>query len=153
MSRPHTEFIQSQVLPWKPSPYGGRFEGAQVKLLSRDQDTGAASLLVRYPAGYSRPAAEYLTADEEFFVLDGQLSVNGEDYSQLCYAHLPAGYPRTSAASEGAVVLTFVSGEPETQAGDAPEGLYDPARLVQRVDVLNTCLLYTSDAADESSSV
>ena len=140
MSRPHTEFIQSQALPWQASPYGGRFAGTQIKVLSRDADSGAASLLVRYPAGFIRSSPEYLTADEEFFVLDGSLTLNGSQYSQMCYAHLPAGYGRGDSHSDGAVVLTFISAEPETHAGAAPDGLYDPARLVQRVDVLNTPL-------------
>ena len=139
MSRPHTEFIQSQALPWQPSPYGGRFEGTEMKVLSRDADTGAASLLVKYPAGFSREAPEYLTADEELFVLDGALTIDDRHYSEMCYGHLPAGYGRSSSESgvSGAVVLTFVSAEPETKPGEAPAGLYDPARLVGQVDVLN----------------
>ena len=138
MSRPHTEFIQSQALPWMPSSYGGRFADTQVKVLSRDDETGAASLLVQYPAGFQRDGAEYLTADEELFVLDGAITINGQTYSQMCYAHLPAGYLRTAATSDGAVVLTFVSAQPETRAGEPPQGLYDAARLVGLVDVLNT---------------
>jgi hypothetical protein len=138
MTRPHTEFIQSQALPWQASPYDGRFAGTQIKGLSRDDESGAASLLVRYPAGWHREAAEYLSADEEFFVLDGTLTINGRSYSQMCYGHLPAGYPRSAAASDGAVVLTFLSQQPATIAGSPPDGLYDPSRLVACIDVLNT---------------
>ena len=138
MGRPHTEFIQSQALPWAPSPYGGRFAGTEVKMLSRDEATGAASLLVKYPSGFTRDEAEYLAADEELFVLDGAITINGQAYTQMCYAHLPAGFGRTATHSDGAIVLTFVSAEPGTEAGEAPEGLYDPSRLVQLVDVLNT---------------
>ena len=140
MSRPHTEFIQSQALPWQPSPYGGRFAGTEVKVMSRDAETGAASLLVKHPAGFSRQGPEYLNADEELFVLDGSLQINGLDYTEMCYAHLPAGFARESTSSDGAVVLTFVSAQPETQAGPAPADLYDATRLVERIDVLNTDL-------------
>ena len=138
MSRPHTEFIQSQALPWQPSPYEGRFAGTDVKVMSRDEETGAASLLVRYSAGFKRDGAEYLNADEEFLVLDGAITINGRRYSQMCYAHLPAGFQRTSTGSEGAVVLTFLSAQPATHTGEVPEGGYDSARLVELVDVLNT---------------
>ena len=67
---PHTEFIQSQALPWAPSPYGGRFAGTEVKMLSRDEATGAASLLVKYPSGFTRDEAEYLAAALDDLGLD-----------------------------------------------------------------------------------
>ncbi len=139
MSRPHIEFIQSQALPWVRSPYGGRFRHAEIKLLSQDQESGAASLLVRYPPGYARQGAEYLTVDEELFVLQGSLQINDRDYSEMCYAHLPAGFPRTvQTSAAGATVLTFLSGLPETETGTAPAGVYDGSRLVTHVDSLRT---------------
>ena len=54
MARPHIEFIQSQAVPWRDDLWNGRFDGAHVKILSEDDETGAASTMVRYPAGWSR---------------------------------------------------------------------------------------------------
>lgn len=139
MARPHIEFIQSQALPWVASPFGGRFRNAKIKVLSEDKDSGASSLLVRYPAGYSRQGAEYLTVDEELFVLQGSLQINDKDYTEMCYAHLPAGFPRkVQISSEGAIVLTFLSGSPTTESGKAAAADYDGSRLVTHIDSLRT---------------
>ena len=137
MARPHIEFIQSQALPWREDHWNGRFDGAAVKVLSEDDVTGAASTLVRYPAGWSRNGAEYLNADEELLVLDGAMEINGVRYTELCYAHLPAGHTRRSASSEnGCVAITFVSESPETTAGQGPDD--DEERLVEKVDTLGS---------------
>lgn len=136
MGRPHTEFIQSQVLPWRRGLYGGARPDVQHKTLSVDKDSGASSLLVRYPAGWKRTRIGHLLADEEFFVLDGALSINGLDYPTGSYAHLPAGYVRRRARSKsGAVVLTFFSGVPKAVPGKPANGLYDEKRLVERHNI------------------
>ena len=57
--RPHTMFIQSQAVPWESGAQAGR-PGAEVKVLSVDEDNGAATL-VRYPAGWG---ASELIEDE-----------------------------------------------------------------------------------------
>ena len=138
MARPHIEFIQSQVLPWQDGLYGGGWTTVESRLISKDEEAGDASLLVRYPAGWSRPGTEHLLADEELFVLDGAIEVSGTVYGQHCYAHLPAGYRRDDAASkDGAVVLTFYSANPEVRSGAPPPGLYDKALLVHRLSTLD----------------
>lgn len=137
MARPHIDFIQSQVLPWQRDLYGGGRPGVETRILSLDTETGASSLLIRYPAGWSRAGPEHLEADEEFFVLDGAIQINGTRYAEKCYAHFPEGYLRTAAASkDGAVVLTFFSAEPHPTASDKPSSRYDAKRLVEHIDVL-----------------
>jgi len=133
MARPWIEFVQSQRLPWCSDDLSGVRPGVEVKVLSRDVDGGAASLLVRYPANWRLEGADApaLSADEEFLVLDGSLSIGAETYRDKCYAHLPAGYARGPMASEtGAVVLTFFSARPAPGAVTA----FDPARLVENLD-------------------
>ena len=132
MSRTQIEFIQSQSLSWAPDPRFGLGEGVDVKVLSEDADTGAASLLARYPAGWRWPAGAR-GADEEFLVLDGAMRVGGETFHPLGYAHWPAGHVAAdrSVAAE-TVALTFFSGDPRRAA---PEG-YDAGRLVARLDAL-----------------
>ena len=141
MGRPHIEFVQSQVLPWGPSPWPGYYAGTEIKVLSRDEGSGESSLLVRYPPGWSRGKPEHLSVDEELFVLGGSLDINGVTYREHCYAHLPLGFARGSAsAQDGAVVLTFLSGEPKTASGAPASGLYDETRLVERIDALTSPL-------------
>ncbi len=139
--RPHIEFIQSQALPWQPNLWRNAFPGADVKILSINNETGEASTLVRYPAGWSRSGSAYLTADEELFVLGGSLDINGVTYGEKAYAHLPAGFLRTSSSSsEGAVVLTFVAGKPGlVNAAQAPPS-YDATRLVEHIDTLSSIM-------------
>jgi len=131
MARPHIEFIQSQVLPFDAGLYGGARPDVPVRMLSLDDETGASSTMIRYPAGWSIHESQALAADEELFVLEGEIEINGKRYGKHVYAHLPAGYERTSMLShEGAVVLTFFSAEPVAAA----PAEYDPRRLVERLD-------------------
>ncbi len=130
MARAQIEFIQSQVLAWMADPRFGLGEDVQVKVLSEDDETGAASLLVRYPSGWSRPAG-VRGADEEFLVLEGGLQVGDVAYGHLAYAHWPAGFAaKARSAAQETVALTFFSGDP----GRPAPHTYDPARLVQRLD-------------------
>ncbi|MFI2664221.1 cupin domain-containing protein [Micromonospora carbonacea] len=137
MGRPFTEFIQSQALPWQDGRYGDGGSGLRSKMLSLDPDNGASSLLVEYPAGWTSGAASapwHLDVDEEFFVLSGELTIDGVHYAGKSYAHLPAGFTRQHASSTaGAVVLTFYSGEPRVLDG---AGQCDDRRLVTYVDGL-----------------
>jgi hypothetical protein len=130
MARPHIEWIQAQALPWQEGAIPAR-PRADAKVLSRDDTTGARSCIIRYPAGYARDA-EWLDADEEFWVLDGAIEVDGVAYGEHTYAHLPRGMPRSAFASaRGATVLTFFSAAPVAQPGAGPG--FDERRLVRRI--------------------
>ena len=133
MGRPHIEFIQAQALPWESGLRGGPARpDVEAKILSFDRDTGAATCVVRYPAGWARDEPEHLTTDEEFYVLDGMLTINGIEYGPDSYAHLPAGFVRERAAAEhGAIVLTFLDGPAD--AGAAPAPGFRANRLVTKV--------------------
>lgn len=135
VSRPFIEFVQAQALPWREGLVGDARRGVEVRFLSQDRDSGACSLVLRYPAGWQSPEPHHFDVDEEIFVLHGELQIGHTTYTDKCYAHLPAGYHRLNARSEhGAVVLTFFSGEPRYVAGAAPTGLFDASRLVEHVD-------------------
>ena len=135
MARPHIEFIQAQMIPWRRGLYGNARSEVEVRTLSFDDDTGASSLIIRYPAGYSRPDPEYLEVDEEFFVLDGAIEMNGQNYDRHTYGHFPARYVRKMTRSgAGAVVITFFSGEPRTHRGIPTGGMSHPERLVPYLD-------------------
>ena len=138
MARPHIEFIQSQVLPFQTGLYGGARPEVEMRILSIDEEHGDASTMLRYPAGWARTEPEYLSEDEEFFVLEGALEINGRQYGKHHYAHLPKGYLRNSQSSSGgAVVLTFFSGEPHAESSDSPGDGFDNKRLVEQIDTLN----------------
>jgi hypothetical protein len=130
MARPHIEFIQSQWLPLDPGFPGGARPGAAAQVLSRDPDDGACSLLVHYPPGWSVDE-QALDADEELFVLDGALELDGRVLGPHCYAHLPRGFLRRRLATPaGARVITFFSSEPTVREAAA----FDQRRLVPGLD-------------------
>jgi hypothetical protein len=132
MTRPHIEFIQAQSLPWMDGLYGGARPDVQVRTLSMDDETGASSLLIRYPRGWKRTVQEHLLADEELFVIAGSLVINGNVYDRYSYAYLPAGFGRREASSpNGALVLTFYEGEPKSAPG-ADEST-DRSTLIEHV--------------------
>ena len=150
MTRPYIEFIQSQVLPWQPGLAGGNRRNVESKTLSQDAGTAAVTALLRYPAGWSHNGEHHVAADEEFFVLDGCLEINGVDYVRNCYANLPRNHGRRSASSaKGAVVITYFDQAPMTVAGDAAT---DPRKLVEFVEVPPMRELGNADFARLGSS-
>jgi len=133
MPRDHVEFIQAQHLNWIDRPPGPGFEGIHCKVLSHDAGSGGCSLLLRYPAGWQRPA-HFLTAAHEFMVLEGAIEWDGIGYGLDDYAWLPAGRAASGAASAaGAVVLTFFDRGPQLVAGRPPAGMPEPPAAIERL--------------------
>ena len=138
MARPHIESIQSQLLPWTKGDSIGPRPDVEVRTLSVDDETGAASLVLRYPPGWSRTEPEVLLIDEEFFVLAGDLEIGGVPYGLHDYANLPAGYPRASASSrKGAIVLTFYSAALAAEPAMERNSEFDDALLVEKLSTID----------------
>lgn len=113
LERGHIEFIQSQLLPWRRIGHGLARPDAEYKMLSRDPADGACSILVRYPVGWSRFGPEHILADEEFYILEGSLEMDGHVYPADSYAFLPAGWTRHAMRSpRGCVLIAFYDREP-----------------------------------------
>lgn len=134
-TRPQIEFIQSQCLPWRRIGPGLARPDAEYKLLSRDEQTGACTVLMRYPPGWSREGPEHIVADEEFYVLEGTLRMDDRAYAADCYAFLPAGWTRHRMDSPGGcVILAFYTCEP-TLVGRAGDGLAEASpRAIPMLD-------------------
>jgi hypothetical protein len=138
MARPHIESIQAQLMPWVPFGSDHPRAGAEARVLSEDDENGACSLMIRYPAGWSRKGTEVLTANEEFFVLDGEIELAGETYGLHDYAMLPAGHPSDDiAAPKGAVVLTFFSEAPSSSPAADHKGGFDEELLIKKVSTIS----------------
>ena len=71
-----------------------------VRLLYRDQDSGAEHYLVRYPAGL-RAQRHRHTAAHTVVVLEGKLEVNGQVVGPDAYCHFPARQPMHHAPAAG----------------------------------------------------
>lgn len=102
MGRPHTEFVQSQAIPWEP-------EGdAEAKILSQDSASGAVSRLLRVPPGWCHECASP-DVMEEFLVLDGVLRTGEHRLPRYGYGTVPAGEIRPLVAERGATILHFIN--------------------------------------------
>lgn len=135
LERPHIEFIQVQQIPWQRiGPFSARPD-AEFKFLSRDVNTGGVSAILRYPPNYERVGDEYIDADEEFYVLDGDLEINSINYCFDSYAFLPKFFPRNRMKTKrGAVLLCFFDKEPTLFEGKTN---FDEGRLISHIDVLH----------------
>jgi Domain of unknown function (DUF4437) len=136
MPRPHIEFVQHQDLPFEPVEVDGAQGLVEVKRLSLDSQTGASSTLVRFSAGWQRPGVSYFLADDEFYVLSGDLTISGVTYTEHCYGFLPGGYPQADVSSNGgALVLRFFSARAKRLPGEPPGGALDSGRLLPALNM------------------
>lgn len=119
IERPHIEFIQAQLLPWRRIGPGNARPDAEFKFLSRDAVDGASSAIIRYPPGWRRACDETIGAAEEFYVLAGEIEINGRAFPFDSYGYFPAhASRRTMSTGAGAAVLTFFDREPMLEAGN-----------------------------------
>ena len=133
MTRPLTEFIQAQWLPWQTEPLWPHLTGVAHRVLSRDEETGALTALLWFPAGWVANAAPPCPMNEELYALDGAVSVNAVFYPADFYSFLPAGFPRQRAtAPDGSVALAIYT--PTTSENLSG---YDHGRWEPRTDVFS----------------
>lgn len=135
MTRPHTLFIQAQHIPWRNGYWNGFRPEVQTRTLSLEDDGSAATVIVRFPSGWSAAEEETFDCLEEFIVLDGALQINDAVYERQHYAALPPYFPRSvQTAPEGAVVLSMLHGAPAPVNAQGRD--FDAALLVKHVDPL-----------------
>lgn len=103
MARPHIEFVQTQNIAWSVAS-----RGAAEKVLNACPESTEATLLVRYPAGYNVPATCDAMPAEEYFVLDGSITIDGRICGRHAYGFLPCDMGTPARSTEkGATVLVF----------------------------------------------
>lgn len=136
LDRPHIEFVQAQMLPWRRIGSKLARPDVEYKMLSRDPGDGACTALMRYPAGWSREGPEHIAAAEEFYVLEGSLQMDDHVYPADSYAYLPAGWTRHSMASpQGCVVLVFLDAEPTLIPGAGDGEAERSGKAIRHLDV------------------
>lgn len=76
-----------------------------------DPQTRAMTLLVRFPAGWSRPIAGYYEASEEFLLIEGDLRIGEVEYGPGDFGLWKAGLNRgPSSSQKGALTLAHFEG-------------------------------------------
>jgi hypothetical protein len=77
----------------------------------REEPNGGFWALVRFPPGWARPVSGHYSVAEEFWVLEGELTLSGETYGPEQVGRLPAAAPRSDSRSEtGALTLAHFAG-------------------------------------------
>lgn len=134
MSRPYIEFVHSQFLPWRVGVLPGPRAALRVKVLSEDNMTGAATLIVEYPSDFASGETAAMAADEEIFILSGKLEAGDIGLGPHEYAFWSAGRPLPKLKSDGrTVALVFISGAPILIDAAAATALHRPERTIERV--------------------
>ncbi|GGT16926.1 hypothetical protein ACFFV7_41340 [Nonomuraea spiralis] len=100
-----------QDLPWRPFTIPRSSPPVVLAPLHGDPAGGSFLVLVRFPAGWGRPVAGHYSCDEEFVVLEGELTVSGILFGAGDRGWFPAGRERTDSRSDGgALALAWFSG-------------------------------------------
>lgn len=136
IGRAHTDFVQTQVVPGRVLGDNNSQPGVEgIPLSYNAKGDKAVTVLFRYPVGWSMPRPHYVNSDQEFYVLDGSLDLDGTIYKVGDYAYLPAGYQHNLMASKtGALLLNYYEGEHLAFYEPAPAGMYIPERLIKKIE-------------------
>ncbi len=146
MARQHIDFFHAQQLPWETGAYAP-LPGVQSKTLSTDDETGACTVILRYPPCWSMDGPWHLAGDVEFYLLDGKFELNGQLYTLDCYSFHPAGWVSESASTEtGADIITFFEGQPDFVQGRPEDGAYDLSKAIPFIDTF--ALSWTKEGLD-----
>ena len=150
MPRPHVEFIKSREMRWLAVPGTSPRYGCEMILLSEDVVSGACSLLLRYPPGWTCGHVERLHADEEVFILSGELRVAGTRLVLGDYAYWPAGFGRHEMLTRsGCTALTFFERAPRASTRDC----YDQNELIVRLSTADMPWRAPSDESLDAGRV
>ena len=89
---------------WQPSRLGS---GVSLKVLRRDQTTGAVTVLVRLEPGGTFPAHRH-PAGEEVFVVEGQVRIGKDRLTQGDYLYTEPGDVHALSSESGGTILVVL---------------------------------------------
>ena len=118
-SRTEPQFFHVNELDWSSTSQTTLLDGVDVKLLSSDSDLASTTTMARLPVGWSTTESA-ADATIEFFVLEGDLSINGASVGSGGYAFLPRGGPGDVdlRSERGAQVVVFWKTTMAAEHGD-----------------------------------
>jgi ChrR-like protein with cupin domain len=87
MAREHVFLSGSDGLEWQPFP-GGK-PGEWIKVLSRDEETGAYTALIKFERGWKDDRSVYHRCGEEVFIVRGRFKVGDRIMGEGAYAYRP----------------------------------------------------------------
>lgn len=117
-------------LPWVGVPIPGGTVPVRMAVLRDEPITRARTVLVRFPAGWSREEAGHYLADESFVVLDGTLEMSNETYGPGSLVDVPSGAQRFGTrAPQEVLAFAHFSGPARWVGGGGREGLIERRAL------------------------
>lgn len=111
---------------WRPVPMSESTGPVELRLLRRF-GAESTSLLVRFPAGWARPATGYYAAPELFVVLDGTVQLGDLSFGTATGAFLPAYVTRAEMHTpDGALAWAHFDGQAEFVRSDGRAPTHPP---------------------------
>lgn len=128
MGRPHIEFINA--LDVAPRPLAdGPFEGASLRLLSEDGESGAYTAMVFCPAGWRADLGGF-DRPVELFGLRGAIEIGGRPLGEGCYSHLhPTRDARPLTAGPGGAHLLLMVEDATDERRSLPVHVIDTGTM------------------------
>ena len=121
MARTHVKYLEETSLDWQP--LGGH--GIQRKLLSRDPETGASTMLVSIAKGWKGGGcAHYHSCYEEVYVIEGDVTLDGKDYYRAgSYLYRPANvvHGHDESSIDGCLCIIKMGGDLDMNLVPDPE--------------------------------
>ena len=131
MTRPLIDFIHVDELPWHVGHYPTGNQPFRYQLVSEDEQTGERTLIVELPVGWRADEDGWFDADDELFLLAGELQLNGERLTKYSYQFLPAGQARRGLRSDrGARLLQIQGASPNFQPASDDGPMFQPDRAI-----------------------
>ena len=113
MTRPALEFFNTEEIAWEPYVVQGKvIDSVLMKILSFDKETGASTILIKYPKGFKDTTWYYHNVTEEIFVIKGCSKMYGKEISgEGYYAYRPVGMVHGDMeVLEETIILVILSG-------------------------------------------
>lgn len=107
---------------WAPLQVDGADGKAWIKILGKDEESGATAALVRYDAGFRSPGGTSEVFSDSI-VVDGSLTLDGEPNHRLAYWYRPAGTTYGPIVADQDVTRFVITG------GRGEEGSTEPVHM------------------------
>ena len=97
-----SRYVDVDALPWRPSGY----EGIDIKVLLKDEESGLLTALFRWQPGSVLPLHEHVRI-EQTWVLEGSIVDEEGETTVGNFSWRPQGNQHRASAPNGALVLCF----------------------------------------------
>jgi len=136
MAKTHKENVDSETLPKEPWSFPPLPDGILIRLLNEDDENGAISAILDFPAGWSWSGPAVNRGPQEFFVLDGSFVMGEHRMTNGYYSYYPEGCVQGAWTAESdCSIYALFDARPEFRAADAS---LDGARTSDIIYSLNT---------------